>query len=153
MKGNSNACAPKDHLNSLEPMLRKIHMQELDEARVELVSRTAVGQSADFQPRPEMLVVLPCSHVMQVAKNTFVYMCRWTCMYACTPQACLALLQGEECAAVHLKVKFHAWVVREERDFRWPRKDVKIVKTIFLGTVRGSGSSSSSARAGIQRLE
>ena len=33
----------------------------------------SVGQCADFQPRPEMLVVFPCSHVMQVAKKKKIY--------------------------------------------------------------------------------
>ena len=41
-------------------------------SRVEQLSSTVVGQCADFQARPEILVVLPCSNVMQVAKNTWL---------------------------------------------------------------------------------
>ena len=50
-----------------QPLLRMDRIKELDEARVEQLSSAVVGQCADFQPRPKMLVV-PCSHVMQVAK-------------------------------------------------------------------------------------
>ena len=50
---------PKDHLNSLEPLLGLIPMQELDEARVELMCRTAVGKSADFNHDQRCLLYFP----------------------------------------------------------------------------------------------
>ena len=85
VKGNSNACTFKDQLNSLEPLLGMTDMQELDEARVELVSRTVVGQSANFQLRPRCLVyflaVMSCKRQKYVYVHIHVYMYVYVYIY------------------------------------------------------------------------
>ena len=45
------------------------------------MSSPTVGRCADTPPRPEMIVVFPCSHVMQVAKYTYVPAYIHTYMY------------------------------------------------------------------------
>ena len=67
-------------------------------AYVELLSRTVVGQCADFQPRPEMLVVLPCSHVMsckwQKCAHAFdIYQNMRACTYALRTCSCSPSMQ------------------------------------------------------------